>query len=118
MLKADQVVGVITADKASLTPEHLTAVGIDDPSILRMADVATTSQFAAVRDDPTTTLDPEVFVREVVAVAKDLLRASPNVGAFVLECTDLPPASQAIRDATRLGVFDIVTLMNYIHQAL
>ncbi|MBN1555834.1 MAG: aspartate/glutamate racemase family protein [Phycisphaerae bacterium] len=118
MLRDDQVVGVITADKQSLTPQHLSAVGIDDLSILRVADVADTPQFAAVRDDPEAILDPAAFVREIVEVAETLRRENPNVGAFVLECTDLPPASRAIRDKTHLPVFDIVTLVNFVHQAV
>lgn len=40
--------------------------------------------------------------------------AHPDIGAIVLECTDLPPFSAAIRRATGLPVFDIVTMTTWV----
>ena len=44
--------------------------------------------------------------------------AEPDLGAFVLECTDLPPFAEAIRQTTGRPVFDFVTLLGWIHSAL
>jgi len=45
----------------------------------------------------------------IVAKAKECLRVNPTIRAFLLECTELPPYSDAIRAATRLPVYDAIT---------
>jgi Asp/Glu/hydantoin racemase len=42
----------------------------------------------------------------------------PEVGAIVLECTNMPPYAAPIREATGLPVFDITTLIRLVHAAL
>jgi hypothetical protein len=49
---------------------------------------------------------------DLVAAARGLAAAYPDLGAFVCECTLLPPASQAVRDALGLPVFDVLTLLD------
>ena len=56
--------------------------------------------------------------RENVEAARDLMERHPEVGAIVLECTNMPPYAAAIRDATRLPVFDITTLVRMVYAAL
>ena len=63
-------------------------------------------------------LDGEKFVREIVDHAGGLIERHPEVGTFVLECTDLPPASAVIRERTGLPVFDIATLINMVYEAV
>jgi hypothetical protein len=46
------------------------------------------------------------------------VKENPKIGAFVLECTDLPPFAQRIREVTGKPVFDFVTLVNYINSAI
>jgi len=45
----------------------------------------------------------------IVAKAKWAVKQYPKARAFLLECTELPPYSDAIREATRLPVFDAIT---------
>merc|ERR1719456_1815353 len=45
----------------------------------------------------------------MVKLAKDTLIKYPKIRAFLLECTELPPYSDAIRAATRLPVYDSIT---------
>jgi len=49
----------------------------------------------------------------MVAKAKKVLRDNPGIRAFLLECTELPPYSDAIRQATGLPVFDSITCCDY-----
>jgi Asp/Glu/hydantoin racemase len=44
--------------------------------------------------------------------------AHPDLGAIVLECTNMPPYAGDIRRATGLPVFDIVSLVTLVHTAL
>ena len=52
--------------------------------------------------------------REIVAAAERLVKRDPNIGAILLECTELPPAAAAVQNAVRLPVYDYTTLINWI----
>ena len=56
--------------------------------------------------------------REVVDAALEVQAAHPELGAILLECSDLPPYSAAVQEATGLPVFDFVGFINYVHQAV
>jgi Asp/Glu/hydantoin racemase len=49
---------------------------------------------------------------QVLAAALRLLARHLGIDTLVLECTNLPPCSAALRAATGLPVLDIVTLLN------
>ena len=49
---------------------------------------------------------------DLIALGRRLLAAHPDLGAFVSECTLLPPASQALRDALGLPVYDLLNLLD------
>ena len=66
------------------------------------------------RDD----LDTDAAEADVVEAARSLVAAHPDVGAIVLECTNMPPYAAAVRAATGLPVFDSVTLVRWLHGAV
>ena len=84
----------------------MAVVGVENSCFIR----------ATHTSDPS--FDPNQMRQEVVQAAKELVASDPDIGAIVLECTNLPPYSAAIRAATGLPVFDIITLTNYVHSAL
>ena len=45
----------------------------------------------------------------VVAKAQAALKANPKARAILMECTELPPYSDAVRHATGLPVFDAIS---------
>ena len=53
--------------------------------------------------------------REIVAAAQKIVESDENIGAILLECTELPPAAYAVQKAVRLPVWDYVTLIKWIH---
>jgi Asp/Glu/hydantoin racemase len=53
-----------------------------------------------------------------VGVARRFVREHPDLGAIVLECTNMPPYADDIRRETGLPVFDIVSLVTMVHGAL
>ena len=118
MLRQGQQIGIITADKKNLKRAHLEAVGIASCIPVCIAGMEDTGEFSSVRTDPEARVDSGKFIQEVVAVAAKLASENPNLGAIVLECTDLPPAAAAIREKLGLLVFDIVTLMNMIYESI
>ena len=101
--------GVVTVDAASLGAAHLRAAGArtDTP----VEGLATDSGFRATLLGDREMLDEDEARRATVAAAERLVARRPDVGAIVLECTNMPPYADAVRVATRLPVHDITTLV-------
>ena len=118
MLGLGRRVGIVTADKRHLTPAHLRCAGISESVLVAIAGIEDTGEFAKIRQDPKAPLHAETFINEVVAVAKRLVASHRDIGALVLECTDLPPAAAALRRETGLPVFDITTLTTMLYNAV
>jgi hypothetical protein len=51
-------------------------------------------------------------------LAGNIRREHPEVGAILLECSDLPPYAWAIQKASGLPVYDFITLINWVEQAV
>jgi Asp/Glu/hydantoin racemase len=118
MLPAGRRVGLLTASKRSLTRCHLEAVGAESVPVC-IAGMEDQPEFREVilegkRDD----LDPARLGREVLSQAEVLARDSPDLGALVLECTDLVPFAHLIQARIGVPVFDIVTLTGLVHASL
>ena len=52
---------------------------------------------------------------ELVGLAREVVRSDANVGAVLLECSDMPPYAKGIQAAIGLPVFDYITLINWVH---
>lgn len=110
-------VGVITVSGQSLTPRHLQAAGapVDTPFI----GTEDGREFFRVlvlgeKDD----LDVALAEQDILDAGRRLLARNPEIGAIVLECTNMPPYAAALRDALKMPVFDIYTLVNWWHGGL
>ncbi len=55
---------------------------------------------------------------DVVARFRDLVTRNPDVGAILLECTNMMPYSAAINRATGMPEFDMYDFVTWFHQAL
>ena len=108
-LPAGARVGVVTADRQSLSADHLRAAGAraDTP----VEGLAIDSRLRATLLDDLDTLDQDEARRATVAAAERLVARRPDVRAIVLECTNMPPYADAVRAATGLAVHDITTLI-------
>ena len=54
----------------------------------------------------------------MIAAGRRLLAKAPNVGAIVLECTNMAPYAKALSKAVRLPVFDIIGLLDWWRRSL
>jgi len=57
-------------------------------------------------------VDWEAVTPHMVELAKATVKANPTLRAIIFECTELPPYSDAVRQATGLPVFDSITTSN------
>ncbi|WP_255664248.1 MULTISPECIES: aspartate/glutamate racemase family protein [unclassified Nocardia] len=118
MLAADRTVGLLVARKESLTQRHLAAIGGESVPV-RIAGMAEHPEFReVVLEGRRTELDAERLGREVLDEVTELAERNPDMGALVIECTDLVPYAHAIRSRIGLPVFDIVTLTEMVHHTL
>lgn len=102
--------GVITIEAASLTPEHFLAVGADPATPVEGITPGSPLHRTLLQDLPE--LDKADAREQVLAAGRRLLAREPDLQALVLECTNLPPYAQALRDATGLPVHDVVSLLH------
>jgi Asp/Glu/hydantoin racemase len=118
MLAPGRAVGILTVDAASLRPEHLQAAGIHPAIPTVVAGLETEKEFTRVLLDDLLELDVAAARDEHLRVARGLAAAHPEVGAIVLECTNMPPYRADIQAATGLPVLDITTICRMVHEAV
>ena len=115
MLCPGQKVGVISADARYLKEHHFKAVGAETvPMVVRGTE--TNDYIRKVLLEGGQELDAARMKEGVVGIAADMVQEAPEIGVFVLECSQFPPYSRAVRDATKRPVFDLNTLINWMYQ--
>ncbi|MCK4786114.1 MAG: aspartate/glutamate racemase family protein [Desulfobacteraceae bacterium] len=118
MLRKHQKVGLIVAQKRTLTQEHLRAVGADTIPIC-IAGMDNQKEFCEVIiEGRRNALDFNKLENEIVSVVEALVKENQETGAIVLECTDMSPFAQKIQQKVDLPVFDIITLTNMVYEAV
>lgn len=118
MLPPGKAVGILTIDATSLTPDDLESVGVTSDIPVVVAGLETEQEFTRVLLGNQLVLDIEAARREHIRVAQRLCAEHPEIGALVLECTNMPPYRADLQAATGLPVFDIVHLVQMVHTAL
>lgn len=117
MLRRNQKVGIITIDSRLLTKKYLVSVGADSvPTII--VGTEDRKEFTRAILGNEITLNVKKAEDELVTVAKKLVRQHAEIGAIVLECTNMPPYARSIQQEVNLPVFDIYTLVNIVYSAV
>ena len=80
--------------------------------------LVTSAEFRAVFVEGKEDIDIEKCRQEIVSVAKKLVLSAPEIGAIVLECTNMPPFAEDIQNSIGLPVFDVVTMINYVYSSI
>lgn len=119
LLKKDQPIGVLTAQKDSFTNQLLDSCGICDELKKRLVvkDLGHEAQFSCITEGRGI-FDNGLVQQEVVGKAMEILEEYPNTGAILLECSDMPPYAYAVQAATGVPVFDFTTLIRWLHSAV
>ncbi|MFG0261114.1 MAG: aspartate/glutamate racemase family protein [Novipirellula sp. JB048] len=107
---------VITASGSSLTDRHFECVGVHDMQGIQVLGLEDNRQWNKIFSAPEEAIDIEAFRSDLVQLACAASKQG-SIGAFVLECTDLPPFAEEIRQATGLPVFDFISMANYVFHA-
>lgn len=116
LIGREKTVCVVTANASTMTQAHLAAVGITSDvrervQLIGLEHCTNFQNFIHER----VALDFDAVRAEVVDTVTSAVRSNPRIGAIVLECTNLPPFTPAIKEATGLPVWDAVSMINWLN---
>jgi Asp/Glu/hydantoin racemase len=63
-------------------------------------------------------MDVALAEQDVVGAGQDLVANNPDIGAIVLECTNMPPYAAALQAAVGIPVYDIYSMITWFHAGL
>lgn len=110
-------VGLVTVSASTLSPAHLGAAGV--PLDIPLVGTEHGKEFFRVlikaeKED----MDIALAERDVVEAGKALVAKHPDVGAIVLECTNMPPYAAALQAEVGLPVYDIYSMISWFYAGL
>lgn len=108
--------GVITVKKESLSEDHLKAVGVPLDTPIMGTEQGEEFTRAVLGDEDQ--LNVRLATKDLVDAAITLKEDNPEVGAIVLECTNMGPYAAAIRQATKLPVYSIYSFIQWFQAGL
>ena len=116
LLPPGKRVGVLTVSEASLTANHLTAVGaaVDTPIVGTDAGV----EFSRVFINNETSMDLSLIHQDMLAAGRALKAKCPELGAVVLECTNMAPYADLLQRDLRVPVYSIYNLIHWFQSGL
>jgi Asp/Glu/hydantoin racemase len=116
LLPPGRQVGILTVAAASLTPEHLAAAGVALDTPVVGTDGGRKFSRALLGNE--LQLDLAQAEADVLAAGDELIARHPEVGAVLLECTNMCPYARSLRDRLGLPVFDMVSFVTWFHGGL
>lgn len=116
ILPAGKRAGILTISATTLTEDHLrfAQVPLDTP----IGSTEGGGEFTRAILDNELSLDVDKARADNVEAAMALKTQNPDLGAIVLECTNMCPYAADIQQATGLPVFSIVSFINWFQAGL
>lgn len=115
MLGPQKRVGILTISRKSLSEDHLVAARVPPDTVLRGMEG---SSFATSILGNLTTLDVDAARRELVSASVEMCAHAPDVGAILLECTNMVPYAADMAQATGRPVHSIYSYLTWFHESL
>lgn len=115
-LPKGQRLGVLTISAETLSPAHLMAASL--PPDTPIVGTGAASHFTTYVLDDRPEIDFAQARADNVAAAERLIKENPEIGAILLECTNMVPYAADIRRATGRPVYSIYTYLLWFHAAL
>ncbi|NCB01898.1 MAG: aspartate/glutamate racemase family protein [Spirochaetia bacterium] len=113
-------VAIITANKGALIPQLFETLNITKEMQQRVHIVGLEDckEFKESVIDEKGTLDSTLIEECTVQRSVEAVKENNKVKAILLECSMLPPYAKSVQEATQLPVFDYITMINYVHDAI
>lgn len=115
-LPPGQRAGILTISGSTLTPAHLVAAGVPEGTPVGSTEGLRSFTEEILGDAPT--LDVAAARQDNVDAARALVAAHPEIGALVLECTNMTPYAADIRAAVGRPVYSVTSLVSWFQAGL
>jgi hypothetical protein len=109
-------VGILTISADTLSDEHLSMAGV--PAGTPIVGTDGGREFSRVILNNEESLDVEAARQDLIDAGKALADANPDVGAILMECTNMVPYAADVHRATGLPVFSIYNFICWFQSAL
>ena len=109
-------VGILTISADTLTQDHLRLAGVPQDTPVVGTDGG--REFSRVILNDEESMDVEAARQDLVDAGRELAEANPDLGAILLECTNMTPWAADINRATGLPVFSIYSFITWFQSAL
>ena len=116
LLPPGRRVGVVTVEAGSLTPRHLECAGARPDTPVEGTEGG--AEFTRVLLGDELELDVDRACEDVIAAARRLVERNRDIGAIVLECTNMPPYAAEVSCATGLPVYDFYSFVCWFQAGL
>ncbi len=116
LLPRGRRVGVITISRTNLSEAHLQAANAPVDTPIVGTDNGRAFTHGILDDQPS--IDFAACRLDLLDAARELVTEHENIGAIVLECTNMTPYAADIRKMTGLPVFSIYSFVRWFHQGL
>ncbi|KMW60259.1 hypothetical protein AIOL_000412 [Candidatus Rhodobacter oscarellae] len=116
LLPSDKRAGVLTISGSNLTPAHLQAAGVPDGTPIGTTEGGQEFTRAILGNEEE--LDVDLARADNVAAALQLQAAHSELGAIVLECTNMCPYAADIQRATGLPTYSMVDFVSWFQAGL
>ncbi|WP_376091379.1 aspartate/glutamate racemase family protein [Roseomonas sp. CCTCC AB2023176] len=110
-------VGVVTVSRGSLTEAHLRAAGVPLDTPVEGTEDGREFFRVLIRAEKED-MDVGLAEQDILEAGERLVTRHPEVGAIVLECTNMPPYAAALRERIGLPVYDIYSMIAWFHAGL
>ena len=117
ILPPGKCVGVLTISSKTLTPKHLECAGVPEDTPVGGTDKFGQEFTRAIIGDELE-LDVELACQDVIKGGKRLIDANPDIGAIVLECTNMVPYSANIASELNVPVYDFYSFVTWFQAGL
>ena len=115
-LPAGKRAGILTINGSSLTQKHLDAANV--PAGTPVGTTEGGREFTRAILDNELELNVDLARKDNIDAALAMTRSHDNLGAIVLECTNMEPYAADIAAATGLPVYSIQTLITWFQRGL
>ncbi|NIB38046.1 aspartate/glutamate racemase family protein [Pseudomaricurvus alkylphenolicus] len=117
MIGQDKAIAVVTPGPEQMTQTLLDKTGFDGVREVIALGLLECEEFASKLCQESDCVDSDKVEAEIVALTSQAAADHPNIGAFLFECSMLPPYSKAVQEATGLPVFDFLTMIDLFQKA-
>lgn len=116
LLPPGKKAGILTISASTLTPRHLEAASVPESTPVGSTEGGREFTRAILGNE--LELDVELARQDNIEAALALCASHPEIGALVLECTNMVPYAADIRAATGVPVFSIETFVSWFQSSL